>query len=203
MNKHYHSVFYNETDLLKAVLELHIKKETFDCNPMFYKGAFYKNIPIPKIIGDIRGELLNIPILDATNLINIANNSLDNIILDPPFVIANRPTQLKSNTTNFSYFTTEKTLLDFYFKILSEAYRILKPKGICVFKCQNFTDNKTLISHYKVFNWSELNGFYVKDLAILVNSKNKPTNNKLNQKHFRKIHTYFWILEKKKVKNVI
>lgn len=96
------------------------------------------------------------------------------------------------------FFKTEKALLDFYFKILTEASRILKPKGICVFKCQDFTDSKTLMSHCKVFSWAELNGFYVKDLAILVNPRNKPTNNKLNQRHFRKIHTYFWVLEKVK-----
>lgn len=196
MNKHYHSVFYNEQELLKAILNLHIKKDTFDIDPMFYKGGFYKEIPLPKIIGDIRGKELGIKVLDATNL-PLEKNSVNSIILDPPFVIANRPSQLKSNTTNFSYYDSPQKLLCAYEDLLCEAKRILKNKGICVFKCQDFTDTKTLMNHVLVANLAQEHNFYIKDLVILVNSKNKPTNNRLNQRHFRKIHTYFWIFEKK------
>lgn len=189
--KHFHSVFYTEQDCLKAILKLHIKKDTFDCDPMFYKGGFYKEIPKPKLISDIRGDELGIPKIDFINDKYLNDNSIDNIILDPPFVIVNRPSQMKSSTTNFSYYSNLQELSNAYEDLLYNAYKALKPKGICVFKCQDYTDSKTLMNHVLVANLASEIGFYLKDIAILVNPKNKPTNNNLNQRHFRKIHTYF------------
>lgn len=198
MEKHKHSVFNSEQELLKEVLKLHVKKETFDIDPLFYKGNFYKEIPLPKFYGDKRATLLktltnnifNIIEWDATKL-PFDNNTFNNIILDPPFVIANRKSNFKSSTTNFGSYKNESELKENYYLLLKEAYRILNKNGICIFKCQDFTDTKTMMTHCLVYNLAVEVGFYAKDLAILVNPKNKPVNNNLQQRHFRKIHSYF------------
>lgn len=191
MKKHYHSVFFDEQKLLKAVLEIHIKKDTFDCDPMYYKGGFYKTIPKPKIISDIRGDELGVNKIDFLNDNSIPDESLESIILDPPFVIANRKSQLKSNTINFGYYLSVDDLIDNYGEMLRKSYKLLKNKGICIFKCQDYTDSVTIMTHVTVAVLACRLGYYVKDLAILVNKKNKISNNKLTQRHFRKIHTYF------------
>lgn len=194
MKKHYHSVFYSEHDILRAIIDLHIK-EAFHLDPMYFKGGFYKQMPIPFIIGDINPLYESVEKMDATNL-PFNDKEIRSMILDPPFVIANRKSQMKNNATNFGYFKSFDELRSFYEKILSEAQRVLKRKGLLVFKCQDFTDNKTIMTHILVHELATKQGFYAKDLAILVNTKNKPTNNKLNQRHFRKVHTYFWVFQK-------
>lgn len=82
-----------------------------------------------------------------------------------------------------------------YRGILKEAHRILKKNGTVIFKCQDYTDSKTVMTHAHVYNWATEQGFYAKDLAILV-KPNKVTNPNTKQRHLRKIHTYFWIFIK-------
>ena len=64
-----------------------------------------------------------------------------------------------------------------------------------IFKCQDYTDNKTTMTHCMVWDWANQFGFYAKDLAILV-KPNKITNPNLIQRHLRKIHTYFFVFKK-------
>lgn len=64
-----------------------------------------------------------------------------------------------------------------------------------MFKCQDYTDSKTTLTHCFVFNWATEIGFYAKDIAILV-KPNKVYNGNTNQLHLRKIHTYFYVFKK-------
>ncbi|MDI3348969.1 hypothetical protein PIGBHMHK_00687 [Mycoplasmopsis arginini] len=79
-----------------------------------------------------------------------------------------------------------------YRGILAEAHRVLNSKGVLIFKCQDYTDSKTTMTHALVYNWATELGFYAKDLAILV-KPNKIYNGNTTQRHLRKIHTYFWV----------
>lgn len=198
MNKHFYSLFTNEQELLKAVLKLHIKKPTFDVDPMFFKGNFYKDIPRPKYISDLNPKEIWILKRNATNLDHIKDQEVDSIILDPPFMfgIHGKANNFYSSKTH-GIFPKFNDLEQCYKGILKEAYRILNKKGICVFKCQDYTDAKTTFVHCLVWQWAQEAGFYVKDL-VLLNLPNKVYNSKTNQRHFRKTHTYFFILEKRK-----
>lgn len=53
------------------------------------------------------------------------------------------------------------------------------------------------MTHCLVWQWATELGFYAKDLAILNIPKSKVYNGNLKQKHFRKVHTYFWVFVKK------
>ena len=68
--------------------------------------------------------------------------------------------------------------------------------GVLIFKCQDYTDSKTTMTHSLVYSWATEQGFYAKDLAILV-KPNKIYNGKTTQRHLRKIHTYFWVFIKR------
>ena len=82
-----------------------------------------------------------------------------------------------------------------YIGTLKEAYRILKNKGILIFKCQDFTDSKTTLTHCFVNKWANQIGFYSKDLFILL-SKGAIANKNLTQRHARKYHSYFFVFRK-------
>jgi DNA modification methylase len=78
---------------------------------------------------------------------------------------------------------------------LIECFRVLKNKGIMVFKCQDIIHNHRLHStHVNVINWA--NGFFrLKDMFILNAKHRMPMPNQKTQKHARIYHSYFLILE--------
>lgn len=191
----YFSVFESEQELLKAILDLNNIKQ-IDLDPMYFKGNFYKEINKPKYISDLNPLNNEIDKQDATKLPYI-NNSLDSIILDPPFMFG-----IHGKTKEYYSSETHGILKDFnelellYKNILKEAHRILKKDGILIFKCQDFTDSKTTLVHCNVYNWANEIGFYAKDLAILSLKKGKVYNSNLKQRHLRKIHSYFFVFKK-------
>ena len=197
MNKHYKSVFENEQELLKALIDIHSAGMPIHIDPMYFKGNFYKDgivKPFHRFDINPQGDCLK---GDARNL-PIEDNYSNNIILDPPFLfgIHGKTKEYYSSKTH-TIFKNFEELEELYKAILKEAHRILKKNGILIFKCQDYTDSKTTMTHSLVYNWATELGFYAKDIAILV-KPNKVYNSKTQQRHLRKIHTYFWVFNKSK-----
>ncbi len=191
------SVYQNEQELLKAIIKIHLDGGKIELDPMYFKGNFYKEIPKPDYCYDINPLSEDVLGGDATNLHWIKDNIISSMILDPPFMfgIHGKSDRYYSSKTH-GIFKNFQELEKLYKKIIQEAYRILKPKGILIFKCQDYTDSKTTMTHCLVYNWATELGFYAKDLAILWLPKNKIYNSKLKQRHLRKTHSYFWIFIK-------
>jgi len=198
MGKHYKSVFENETELLKALISIHLEYMPIHCDPMYFKGNFYKDgIEKPLLRFDINPpEGIDCSIGNAKSL-PIESCSLSNIILDPPFLfgIHGKAKDYYSARTH-TIFKNFGELEELYKGILKEAYRLLKRNGVLIFKYQDYTDSKTTMTHTLVYNWATELGFYAKDIAILV-KPNKVYNPNTIQRHLRKIHTYFWVFTKK------
>ena len=194
--KHYKSVFENEQDLLQSIIDIHLDGKDIQVDPMYFKGNFYKNgINKPLHISDLNPENENIKEMDFENS-TYNSDSYDNIIIDPPFMISNRPSQKKYySSKTHKFYESLNELKKSYINIIKEASRILKRKGVLIFKCQDFTDTKTIFTHTIVQQLAEKVGFYSKDIAILV-KPNKVYNGNLQQRHLRKIHTYFWVFIK-------
>lgn len=200
MSKHIYSFFDNEQELIKALLDIHNNGCNLELDPMYNQGMFYKNTVVkPRLRFDINaskngydaqdGDATNLPLEDA---------SVSSMILDPPFMFGTHG-QTKNNVINKRYtmFDTYDEMRLCYIGILKEAYRVLKPNGLLIFKCQDYTDNKTTMTHCLVYNWATDIGFYAKDLAILNLSQNKIYNGSLIQRHLRKTHCYFYVFVKK------
>ena len=200
--KHFKSVFDNEQELLKAVLSIHNNGNLqIDVDPTYFKGNFYKDgIPKPLWFYDINPELCSENDPDKPTIgdaINLNHYDVDSIILDPPFMFGNHGKQKEyyASTTHTIYKNFGELKIA-YIGMLKEAHRVLRKKGLLIFKSQDYTDNKTTMTHVMVCNWATELGFYAKDLAILV-KPNKVYNPHTTQRHLRKIHTYFWIFEKR------
>ena len=123
--------------------------------------------------------------------------SIDSIILVPPFMFGTLG-KTKNNIINQRYtmFDNFEQLENCYKGILKEAYRVLKNNGILIFKCQDYTDSRTTMTHCLVYQWAMELGFYAKDVAILI-KPNKIFNGNLKQRHLRKTHSYFYVFVKK------
>ena len=94
-------------------------------------------------------------------------------------------------------------LFEMYHGALDEFKRVLAPKGVLVFKCQDTVScSKQYFSHVEIINYAISIGLYAKDMFVLV-ANNRIIDPKIKkQQHCRKFHSYFlvFINEKPKVK---
>lgn len=95
------------------------------------------------------------------------------------------------NTRRFGHFTKIQELWAFYERSLIEFVRVLKSRGVLVFKCQDVVDDKNYFSHIHIYNYALQVGFIWLDLFILL-AKNRVIAHK-RQRHARKYHSYFWV----------
>lgn len=189
------SIFNEEQELLKAIIDLH-STNGIELDPMYFKGNFYKQILDPRLKFDINPQSLGVEKADAQHL-PIDDGSISCMVLDPPFMFGNHGTQKSYySSKTHGIFKSFGELEKLYKEILCEAKRVLKKGGVLFFKCQDYTDSKTTMTHCLVWSWATDIGFYAKDLAILHLIKNKVWNSNLQQKHLRKVHSYFWVFVK-------
>ena len=199
MSKHIYSFFNNEQTCIQSILDIHNDGNDIDLDPMYNQGMFYKDtVAIPKLRFDLDAERkgYNATQGDATDL-PIKDESVHCMILDPPFMFGSHG-QTKNNRINKRYtmFDSFEDLKKCYIGIIREAYRVLSKNGILIFKCQDYTDNRSTMTHCLVWLWAVQNGFYAKDIAILNLPKSKIYNGSLQQRHLRKTHCYFWVFQK-------
>jgi hypothetical protein len=207
MSKIIKSINYDQIDIINNIIDLHIESGVIDCDPTYSTGNFYKNgkITQPKYKYDIKPQSDDIIECDCTKL-PLDDNSLNSIIFDPPFVISKGPSlnkEIKKGsliiTNRFSSCESIPILWDFYTKSIKEFYRVLNKNGILIFKCQDTVNGgKNYFSHIHVMNESIKNGFYPKDLFVLL-AKSRIIGKMKKQQHARKFHSYFLVLQKKKV----
>lgn len=197
--QHIYSFFDNEQQCIRAILQIHNGGNPIQLDPMYNKGMFYKEaVEKPALCFDLNaaekgydakpGDARRLPLPDC---------SIDCMVLDPPFMFGSHG-QTKNNLLNKRYtmFDSFAELKNCYQGIISEAYRVLKKSGLLLFKCQDYTDGKTTMTHCLVWLWAVRAGFYAKDLAILNLPVRKIYNGNLSQRHLRKSHCYFWVFVK-------
>lgn len=198
------SISYDQSEIIKNILTLHVKNKKIDCDPTYSIGNFYKNTGIedPAYKYDINPQVAGVELGDSRNL-PLEDSSIECIIFDPPFLATTGKSLYENHENNiinkrFGVYTSEKELHQFYVDSLKESYRILKDKGIMIFKCQDkISSGKQYMSHVFIMNEAVKIGFYPKDLFVLL-AKNRLIADwqVKNQKNARKFHSYFWVFEK-------
>jgi len=189
------SISFSNTEILNNINKLYLSNKGFELDPTYSKGNFYKNFPKPRYISDLEPKFEYVEKADCTKL-KYNTNSIESICFDPPFLFGtggNRDKNISSK--RFSILPNHNALINLYSNSLIEFYRILKPKGILAFKCQDFTDGKTYFVHNEVYNLAIQNNFKPIDLFILL-AKIRIYNPNLKQRHSRKFHCYWYIFKK-------
>lgn len=196
------TVYENQTEILSAIQTLHCP-EGFKCDATFGNGCFWKDIKAPDLKFDITPIKEGVIEADSAAL-PLSAGSLDNIVFDPPFL-----TYVKNGrghkdgsvamSKRFGGYYTYEDLEDHYRDSISEAYRVLKPAGKMVFKCQDIIHNhKMHCTHLNVVFWAEIEGFRLLDLFVLVAKHRMPGPQKGIQRHARIWHSYFLVLQRDK-----
>ena len=198
------SISYNQSEIIKGILQLHIPSHTIDCDPTYSKGNFYKNtgIDAPKYKFDIKPQTEDTVEGDARHL-PLEDCSINSIMFDPPFLATTGPSINKNDNNNyinkrFGVYSSEKELHQFYVDAMKEFHRVLTSDGILIFKCQDkISGSKQYHSHVFIINEAIKIGFYPKDLFILLAKTRIVADWQVkNQKNARKFHSYFIVFQK-------
>lgn len=192
------SISYNQAEIIKNIIELHCPQGIeLDCT--YSKGNFYKNTGIdeplekfdlyPQTDDTLEANANNLPHLDST---------VESIMFDPPFLAGytkEKPSGIMGE--RFHGFRYVPDLWKWYDECLVEFHRVLEPKGVLIFKCQDtVSGGKQWWSHVHIINSAEKVGFYCKDLFVLTAENRIQGHNHQNQKHARKFHSYFLVFIK-------
>ena len=198
------SISFDQSEIIRNILKLHVPEGRIDCDPTFSIGAFYNasGIEAPKHKFDINPQINGVSKADARAL-PLDDGCISCMILDPPFLATKGKSLITGNgnriNRRFGVYPDEISLHRCYADMLKEAYRVLRQDGILIFKCQDkVSSGKQYLSHLFVINTAVELGFYPKDLFILL-AKNRLVANwqTKNQRHSRKYHCYFLVFQKR------
>lgn len=195
------SVYDSQEDILNAIEKLHCP-DGFDSDLTFGNGVFWKNREKPELCFDLTPLKEGIVSADSCNL-PLTDSSLGSVVFDPPFM-----TYVKNGrdhkggkvalTSRFGGYWAYSELEEHYRGTLKECSRVLKKKGVLVFKCQDIIHNHRMhCTHANVIQWASEFGFRLLDLFVLTAKHRMPAPQKGKQKHARIFHSYFLVLLKK------
>lgn len=193
------SLSYDQDDIIAAILALHCT-DGFDVDVTYGNGAFYKKAPVPRWCFDIDPQKPNVLPFSSTEL-PLPDDFARSVVFDPPFLtyVQNGRAHGSVMTARFGGYYTYDELRQHYIDTLRECRRVLKHKGILVFKCQDIIHNHRMhCTHANVIAWATEHGYRLRDLFVLGAKHRMPGPQRGTQRHARIFHSYFLVLECRK-----
>jgi hypothetical protein len=185
------SVFTNQDDLLLAISKLYLDGQTFEVDPCFNKGGFYRKLGRPRLVGDIAPRFKWCPVVDVRDMPSDWWN-LKSAVFDPPFLVGSS-TMVK----RYGGFETMQEMGDMLDKALLGFSRVLAPGGILVVKCQDTSvGGQNFFTHVRILQNAIQYEFMPLDIFILINEGSLHRNPKRNQRMASKSHCYFMVFRK-------
>ena len=164
------TINYDQHQIIRDIIKLHCPNG-IELDPTYSKGIFYNKSDItpPIYKSDLFPVSDDIVKADASKL-GFADGTIKSIMFDPPFVVGHtrdKPTGIIGE--RFHGFRYISDLWQCYDECLVEFNRILAPKGILIFKCQDtVSSGKQWFSHVHIMNKADELGFICKDLFVLL-----------------------------------
>ena len=215
MSIKYKTVYESQAELLRTIADLFCKGR-IDCDVTYGAGNIYKGARLeprfkfdsnprgepdrlqpafkfdlkPTRAGVIKADCTDIPARDC---------SYRSVVFDPPFVVTTKSSLKPSMFEKCKYGNADSypVLLEFYGRAMLEIWRVLRPRGILIFKNQDFVhDHKNYFAHCDIYRTALGLGYIPVDLFILVNENRIIQHNLKRQQHARKTHCYHWVFRK-------
>ncbi len=188
------SISFDQQEILQNICSLHTG--TIEADVTFGSGCFYKGQPRPIFCSDLSPRKPGVIAANVCHL-PLKNAVLRSVIFDPPFMARTGPGAILK--ARFGELVgTIRHLWNFYFRTMKEIHRVLVPGGWLIFKCQDgVLSGVNNFTHTEIYAMGKALGFVFKDLFILL-AKNRMMHPKHKiQRHARKYHSYFWVMQKK------
>lgn len=214
-------------ELFRRLMHLHVPVGSTVADVTFGRGSFWKSIERGSyrvLASDLApGEAprdLYAEYREGVDCRDLPyeDGSLDAVVLDPPYMegffrraksqgaaggshAAFRKAYARGSEEHTEGPKYHDAVTDLYLRSGLEAWRVLKPGGKCIVKCQDeVSANKQRLTHVEVITGFEDMGFYSKDLFVLVRSNAPGVSRIVKQVHARKNHSYFLVFERPKGK---
>lgn len=185
------------------VLELYVPTGSKVADVTFGKGVFWKQVPSSEyavLPTDIQTGI------DCRDL-PYKDGDIDCVVFDPPYMHTPGGTAHQNHQNFENYYRNNgsennskkyhEAVLDLYFKGSKEAFRVLKPNGVLIVKCQDeVCANRQRLTHVEIVNELATYGFIVEDLFVILRNNRPGVSRLLRQVHARKNHSYFLVFRK-------
>lgn len=193
----------NDT-LFPLVLGLYVAPGSRVADVTYGNGVFWKQISKREY------KLLASDLKDGVDCRHLPYraSSLDAVVFDPPYMHTPGGTAHVNHQNYENYYanniagngTTKKyhdAVLELYFQTAEEAFRVLRPDGIFIVKCQDeVCANQQRLTHVEVINDYARRGFIIEDIFVLMRTNKPGVSRLLRQVHARKNHSYFLVFRK-------
>lgn len=190
------SVATNQNDILRNILTLYIKDNTFECDLTYSTGIFYQRLKQPKYKFD--KFPLSADVTPLEHAYSLPNGIMNSVVFDLPFIV--RPSSNKALMVDkrFTAFHSIDELIDTNREMLRLSYQLLKKGGYLVIKTQdtNYTGRQIWTS-FMVQQFASEIGFSLEDVFILLANHAIVGKTLIQQRHARKYHSYFMVFRKK------
>lgn len=194
------SVYETQDEILAGIMRLHCPGG-FDADLTYGNGQFWKKLPRPRLCYDITPLHEGVQQADSA-MLPLTPGAIGSAVFDPPFLTYVKKGRDHKDgkvamTARFGGYYTYDELETHYRDTISEAYRVLRPLGRLVVKCQDIIHNHRMhCTHANVINWAEFEGFRLLDLFVLPAKFRMPGPQKGTQRHARVFHSYFLVFER-------
>lgn len=190
--------------LFPSIVSLYVAPGSTVADVTYGKGVFWRQVPEGTY--DLKATDLGTGV-DCRDL-PYEDESIDCVVFDPPYMHTPGGTAHVGHQNYEGYYQNNKAssgkkyheaVLDLYFTAAKEAYRVIKPKGIYIVKCQDeVCANQQRLTHIEIINELAQYGFVAEDLFVLVRNGKPGVSRVLRQAHARKNHSYFIVFYKRK-----
>jgi hypothetical protein len=134
------------------------------------------------------------------------NDALDGVVFDPPYMHSPGGTAHVGHQGYEHYYRNNQVqsprryheaVLELYFEAAREAWRVLRPGGVYIVKCQDeVCANQQRLTHVEIIMELKTQGWKVEDLFVVVRRQKPGVSRILRQRHARKNHSYFLVFRK-------
>jgi hypothetical protein len=194
------------------ILRLYVPKGSEGCDVTYGRGSFWGKDAV-EWVGKLHVSDLTLGV--CLSELPYGDGSQDFHVLDPPYMdgffrpVAAQKAQAAHSDFSARYGNHGGTgykgrfyhaaVSAIYADGLREAWRVLKPGGVQILKCQDeVSSHKQRLTHVECVLAAEALGFEVLDLFVVVR-RDKPHGKRIQrQEHARKNHSYFLVFRKPK-----
>lgn len=199
-------------EIFRQILGLHVPVGSIVADVTWGKGAFWTRVDPGQY--EVRGTDIQTGV-DCRDL-PYSDGEIDCLVLDPPYMeglFRKSEDHLAGSGSHaafrerYSDSTATKSdsepkyhdaVLDLYLRAGKEAKRVLRNYGILIVKCQDeVSANRQRLTHVELINAFEADGFYCKDLFVVMRQNKPVVARMVKQEHARKNHSYFLVFIKR------
>lgn len=208
----------DSSELFPKILDLHVEDGARIADTTHGTGIFWQNVDLEDrnmnlVTSDIKQKTDDLSIVGDCRALPIQDDSLDCMVLDPPYAEGYYRRNQDHMAGNGSHKTFRDTysggrvydgagkyhqaVLETYFAGGNEAKRVLRDDGTLIIKIMDEVSSNTQeLAHIQVTNYYEQElDFYTKDLFVQIRKERPTVVNMNKQVHARKNHSYFLVYE--------